>query len=183
MSRQIPNTPALGKPGAAETQYDITLNRSLISSLAEIAYVLNKETAKLSDPNIFTAAQVIRLEDATNSAVTTAFTVSHETTGSPANGIGVGLNFEVETTANNLEVGATIQAIVTDVTAASEDFDLVFQTMVAGSLATIAKFSRTATATHTGLMLYDVDNNTVERVTVGGADSGGVGFKVLRIPN
>jgi hypothetical protein len=39
------------------------------------------------------------------------------------------------------------------------------------------------TATHTSLMLYDVDNNTVERVTVGAADSGGVGFKVLRIPN
>jgi hypothetical protein len=32
-------------------------------------------------------------------------------------------------------------------------------------------------------MLYDVDNNTVERVTGGAADSGGTGFKVLRIPN
>ncbi len=43
--------------------------------------------------------------------------------------------------------------------------------------------SHTAVATETYLMLYDVDNATLERVTVGAADSGGVGFKVLRIPN
>jgi len=40
-----------------------------------------------------------------------------------------------------------------------------------------------ATATHTRLLVYDVDNATLERVTVGAADSGGSGFKVLRIPN
>lgn len=39
------------------------------------------------------------------------------------------------------------------------------------------------TAGNTGLMLWDVDNNTVERVTVGAADSGGLGYKLLRIPN
>jgi len=44
-------------------------------------------------------------------------------------------------------------------------------------------FDNPATATHTALLLYDVDNATVERVTVGAADSGGVGFKLLRIPN
>ena len=36
---------------------------------------------------------------------------------------------------------------------------------------------------YTGLMLWDVDNNTLERVTVGAANSGGAGYKVLRIPN
>jgi hypothetical protein len=40
-----------------------------------------------------------------------------------------------------------------------------------------------ATAGNTSMLLYDVDNATLERVTVGAADSGGVGFKVLRIPN
>lgn len=40
-----------------------------------------------------------------------------------------------------------------------------------------------ATAGDTRLLIYDVDNGTLERVTVGVADSGGVGFKVLRIPN
>ena len=46
-----------------------------------------------------------------------------------------------------------------------------------------ARVDATATARDTALMVYDVDNNAVERVTVGAADSGGSGFKVLRIPN
>jgi hypothetical protein len=35
----------------------------------------------------------------------------------------------------------------------------------------------------TSLMLWDVDTGTLQRVTVGADDSGGVGFKALRIPN
>jgi len=38
-------------------------------------------------------------------------------------------------------------------------------------------------ARDTRFFLYDVDNGQLERVTVGAADSGGAGFKVLRIPN
>jgi hypothetical protein len=45
------------------------------------------------------------------------------------------------------------------------------------------RVDNTTTAGDTALLLYDVDNGTMERVTVGIADSGGVGFKVLRIPN
>lgn len=45
------------------------------------------------------------------------------------------------------------------------------------------RVSYTPTAGETYLMVYDVDNATLERVTVGAADSGGAGFKVLRIPN
>lgn len=41
----------------------------------------------------------------------------------------------------------------------------------------------TAVARNTALLIRDVDNAALERVTVGVADSGGVGFKVLRIPN
>lgn len=50
-----------------------------------------------------------------------------------------------------------------------------------GALA--AQLDRSTTATHTRLLVYDVDNAALERVTVGAADSGGAGFKVLRIPN
>lgn len=41
----------------------------------------------------------------------------------------------------------------------------------------------TAVAGQTRMLLFDVDNNTMERVTVGIVDSGGAGFKLLRIPN
>lgn len=40
-----------------------------------------------------------------------------------------------------------------------------------------------ATATHTRLLVWDVDTGALRRVTVGAANSGGTGFKVLRIPN
>lgn len=40
-----------------------------------------------------------------------------------------------------------------------------------------------ATGGNTRLLVYDVDNGQVERVSVGAADSGGSGYKVLRIPN
>ena len=40
-----------------------------------------------------------------------------------------------------------------------------------------------STAGNTRMSVYDVDNAALERVSVGAADSGGSGFKLLRIPN
>lgn len=45
------------------------------------------------------------------------------------------------------------------------------------------KVDSNGTAGNTRMLVYDVDNATIERVSVGAADSGGAGFKVLRIPN
>lgn len=46
-----------------------------------------------------------------------------------------------------------------------------------------ARVSASATAGDTYLMIWDVDNGTLERVTVGAPNSGGAGFKLLCIPN
>ena len=46
-----------------------------------------------------------------------------------------------------------------------------------------ARFDTDATAGNTRFMLYDVDSGALVRVSVGAADSGGTGYKVLRIPN
>ena len=73
------------------------------------------------------------LSDATVSAVSYPFRITHVTTGTPAVGIGTGIEFEVETADGNNEVGATIEAVATDVTDGSEDFDLVFKLMAGGS--------------------------------------------------
>ena len=54
---------------------------------------------------------------------------------------------------------------------------------VSANGAEVARFDASATAGNTRLLIYDVDNGALERVTVGAADSGGTGFKVLRIPN
>ncbi len=52
-----------------------------------------------------------------------------------------------------------------------------------GSAATGVSVDDSTTAGDTRFLVYDVDNATLERVTVGAADSGGTNFKVLRIPN
>jgi hypothetical protein len=49
--------------------------------------------------------------------------------------------------------------------------------------ATHGEIRNTAVAGTTALWLWDADNGALEQVTVGAADSGGSGFKVLRIPN
>jgi len=74
-------------------------------------------------------------DNAATNTVTQLFRITSTSTGTPAAGIGVGIEFEVETSAANNEIGATIEAITTDVTGASEDFDLSFKLMAAGAAA------------------------------------------------
>jgi hypothetical protein len=47
----------------------------------------------------------------------------------------------------------------------------------------VAQFDDSVAAGNTRFLIYDVDNGTLERVSVGDADSGGAGFKLLRIAN
>jgi hypothetical protein len=75
------------------------------------------------------------LNDASDNAVTAAQKLSHTTSGTAANGIGVSQQFEVETSNGNNEIGMEVQAVVTDVTSTSEDFDYVLKLMAAGSAA------------------------------------------------
>jgi hypothetical protein len=56
---------------------------------------------------------------------------------------------------------------------------LTFRTSASGKV----EFDSTTVAGNTSMLLWDVDNATLERVTVGAADTGGIGYKVLRIPN
>ena len=130
--------------------------------------------------------QILHAEktSALTNAVQQILRLTHITSGTPAASIGAGIEFEQETAADNNEIIATIEAIATDVTGASEEGALSLKVMVAGAAATEAlKVDSSVTAGETRLLLYDVDNATVERVSVGAADSGGAGFKVLRIPN
>lgn len=54
--------------------------------------------------------------------------------------------------------------------------------LMAGGVESI-RVDASATATQTRLLVYDVDKGAVSRVTVGANDSGGAGFKLLRVPN
>jgi hypothetical protein len=48
---------------------------------------------------------------------------------------------------------------------------------------TVAEFDTDSTATNTRFLIYDVDTGSLQRVSVGATDSGGSGFRLLRIPN
>jgi hypothetical protein len=86
------------------------------------------------------------------------FQLNHQTSGTPANGIGTALSFAIETAAGNTEVGARIEAVATDVDPTNEDIDLVFYTMLSGDTATEV------------LRLHDDESATFAgAVTLGGA--------------
>jgi hypothetical protein len=92
----------------------------------------------------------VQQTSATTNAVTQVLRIDSQSSGTPANGIGVGMEFAVETAALNTEIGATIEAVTTDVTAGSEDFDLSFKTMAAGAAA-----AERFRATSTGLFQFN----------------------------
>lgn len=72
---------------------------------------------------------------ASTNTVIPVLTLNRQSSGTPATGIGGSLVFNVETAAGNTETGATIEAVTTDVTGTSEDFNIVFKTMAAGATA------------------------------------------------
>jgi hypothetical protein len=49
-------------------------------------------------------------------------------------GAGTGIKFELETSNDNFEIGGQIDIIAQDVTGTQEDFDMVFSTMISGSV-------------------------------------------------
>lgn len=82
------------------------------------------------------AAFAVTVDDATTNAVTYIVDLTHTSSGTPANNIGVGMRFIVETAAANNEIGGIIEAVATDTTSTSEDFEIVFKGMTAGAAAT-----------------------------------------------
>lgn len=125
------------------------------------------------------------LRDAVTNAVSTAFRLAHRSSGTAAAGFGVRQLFQLESSTTDDQDAAAIDVIWSTATHASRTaYMSILLTIGAAALAEVARFDKGGgTAGNTGMMLYDVDNNTVERVSVGAADSGGTGYKVLRIPN
>jgi len=72
------------------------------------------------------------VEDTNNFGVSRPLEIRHDVSNTPAVGIGVGMQFQVETANNNREVGGTIDAVASDVTFGSEDFSFKFNLMSAG---------------------------------------------------
>jgi hypothetical protein len=82
------------------------------------------------------------VETANTNTPATAATLSHETSGTAAVGIGTRLAFQCETAASNNEIGAVLSAVTTNVGSGTEAFNLQVLLMAAGSTATaVATFN------------------------------------------
>lgn len=122
------------------------------------------------------------IENAVTNTVTNVATLGHNSTGTPAAAFGTGLLFQGESSTTIDQNMARLAAIWDVATHASRSAAL--QILISGtSEVTAAQFDDDATAGNTRFLVYDVDNGQLERVSIGIADSGGVGFKLLRIAN
>jgi hypothetical protein len=128
---------ATGTPSASnylrgDNSWATIVSSQWVTSGANISYTTGNVGIGTSSPAVLAHVQSTT---ATTDAVTQVLRLDSQSSGTPANGIGVGIQFSTETAAGNTEIGATIEAITTDVTATSEDFDLSFTTMAAGAAA------------------------------------------------
>jgi len=76
---------------------------------------------------------LLDVENATTNGVTDVLKLQAKSTGTPAVGIGVGLEFSTETAASTIETGGVIESVTTGLTPTSEEFDMVFKTMSSGA--------------------------------------------------
>lgn len=104
-----------------------------------------------------------------------------QNSGASAVGAGRGVNIScliaTQSNGSNSEVGGILRCIATDVTAASEDFDWRFLLMTAGAAASEKLRIQSAG------MMQIWDGSALVQVSVGDDDSGGGGFRLLRVPN
>jgi hypothetical protein len=89
-------------------------------------------------------------------------------------------------TGNNGIINANFSCrinIDADNNGSSESFTVGHNQTAINSSNRLFVVSDSSSSGETAMWVYDQDNATLERVTVGAADSGGTGYKVLRIPN
>jgi len=146
--------------------------------------------------NTFNAFTTIQSDDASNNVFSSPLELTHTTSGTPANGIGTGINFGTETTAG-IKYGATIRSISTDVTSASEDFDFVIGLMAAGATSSgggsekmriistgqlkLPLYTTTGSfsGTSVGVLGFDASGNILTMATPGGGSGITIGSSVI----
>ena len=144
----------------------------------EVARLVNKKLGVgTTTPNLTIHAAV---DDSASSGVTRTLQLTHTVAspGSPGANIGTGIAFEVETATGNNEVGAAIDVIARTVTAAAEDFDMVFSLMNEGAaIAERMRLRSTGSTVELGARLginTSTPNTTLDVVTEDGTTAGAV---------
>jgi hypothetical protein len=92
-------------------------------------FTVNSST--MSVPNLLS----VEKEDTTTNTILYPLSVSRTTSGSPAVGIGTGVQFITETAGNNFEAGTIFESVTTSVTPTAENFAFVLKVMTGGAAA------------------------------------------------
>lgn len=98
------------------------------------------------------------------------FSLTHATSETPNVGIGTGLEFKVNTSPSNNKVGLVLEAVTTDVTEGSENFDFVVKLMNDGALASeVFRVASNGDLTFTG-DVTGLTSLTIDNVVINGND-------------
>ena len=83
------------------------------------------------------------MDDAQNTASTDVFEIVHTTSGTPTNGLGVGMSFILEDSESNIQEFGSIDVVSTTITDTSEASKMVFSTFASGNSATAMEATST----------------------------------------
>ena len=131
----------------------VTGATTLSSTLGVTSGTTLSSTLAVTSTITGSAGATLAKEDSGTNTVLTPLTLQRTSSATPAAGIGTGLAFVTETTAGNNETGVTLNAVTTDISAASEDFDLTFNLMAAG--AAVAEKMRLESTGNLGIGVTD----------------------------
>ncbi len=132
---------AAAASAAAAAAFFATAASTTVQGTVELA--TDAETIALADTSravtpsnlqaLENSARTFQNDNTHNTSATDVLTLRHITSNVPAAGMGAAIAFAAETSSGNNEVGMSLQAVTTDVTGGSEDFDFVCKLMAAGA--------------------------------------------------
>jgi hypothetical protein len=105
-------------------------------SLSSDAAIINLGAdSEVNITHVADTGVTLNVENSTTNSVTDLLKLQVQSSGTPAVGIGTGIEFSTETAAGTLETGGIIESVTTGLTPTSEEFDMVFKTMSSGATA------------------------------------------------
>ena len=105
-------------------------------SLSSDAAVINLGAdSEVNITHVADTGVTLNVENSTTNAVTDVLKLQAQSSGTPAVGIGTGIEFSTETAAGTLETGGVVESVTTGLTPGSEEFDMIFKTMSTGTAA------------------------------------------------
>jgi enhancing lycopene biosynthesis protein 2 len=149
----------------------------VINELSSETLTINGDTVLI--PNTVTLRTAS--DNTTQSSVLYPATFEHRTSGTPAAGVGTGIQFRTQTGSATFKTGGAIDVVALDVTGNQEDFDMVFRTMVGGASAseklrlseTMATFNADVRllgdTVSSSLTTFNLINDTVTTLNFAGA--------------